>query len=229
MSWISPIDPGIVLPHLTVQTLVGISVAIAGNVLISLALNLQKLAHLRLANISLPDTEREGRLRGQDTNARHITRPDSAARFGAAQQALGEDHQFETQPLIPKRSPSQPSPSSYGLADYSVPVAGDDSRSRKSSNAARFRRRQQKHPFVSHFLPLRLVLGGDSSSDSSSARANVPDSSALLVDDVFPQRNTRTNHHDKGKPSSQNTVKDGKESDYLRSKLWFVTHALLNP
>lgn len=217
MSWISPDDPRIVLPHLTLQTVVGISVSIAGNVLISLALNLQKLAHLRLdrRQNSLPDAEREGRPPGRDMNTRSTNHPESAVRFCAAQQALEEDHQFETQPLIPKRSPSQSPSSSYGLAQYSVPIAGDDSRSRKSSNAARARRHQRKPSFASHFLPLRLVLGADSSSAGA-------DSSTLLVGDVFPQRSTRTNHHDNRKVSSGNTTKDGKESDYLRSKIWFV-------
>jgi len=36
------------LPKLTVRTLVGIIIAVTGNVLISLALNLQKLAHRRM-------------------------------------------------------------------------------------------------------------------------------------------------------------------------------------
>lgn len=35
-------------PHFTTRTLVGIAVAISGNILISLALNLQKLAHKRV-------------------------------------------------------------------------------------------------------------------------------------------------------------------------------------
>jgi hypothetical protein len=36
------------LPKLTVRTAVGIVIAVTGNVLISLALNLQKLAHRRM-------------------------------------------------------------------------------------------------------------------------------------------------------------------------------------
>lgn len=36
------------LPKLTVRTLVGIIIAVTGNVLISLALNMQKLAHRRM-------------------------------------------------------------------------------------------------------------------------------------------------------------------------------------
>jgi len=49
MSWyrsLAEIFQG--LPKLTVRTLVGIIIAVTGNVLISLALNLQKLAHRRV-------------------------------------------------------------------------------------------------------------------------------------------------------------------------------------
>ena len=222
-------DPGIALPHLTLQTAIGITVAISGNVLVSLALNLQKLAHIRLdrgRQNSPPDVERESRPPGRDTNAR-ITHSNSATRFGAAQQALDENNWFETQPLIPHRSPSQPPPSSYGLAQYDVPVAGDDTRSRKSSSAARPRRHQRKRSFASRFPPLRLMLGGDSS-DSLNGRVHRSDSSAIPVEDVFPQRNTRTSHQGKGKGTSWNTIEDGNESDYLRSKLWFATRDSLN-
>lgn len=221
MSWTSPDDIGIVLPHLTLQAVIGITVSIAGNVLISLALNLQKLAHLRLERERQngPDTEGEGGPLGRDTNGRHV---DASSRFGAAQQRA-EDHPFETQPLIPKRSSHQLSPSSYGLPQYNSSITRDDSRSRKSSIAARARLRQRKQPFVSRFLPLGLVLGRDSSSDSSSARANLPD---ISVEDVFPQRSTRMNHRNNGKAPSSNMAEDETESDYLRSKLWSVIYVL---
>jgi len=39
------------LPQLTTRTLIGILVAVTGNILISLALNLQKLAHKRVENM----------------------------------------------------------------------------------------------------------------------------------------------------------------------------------
>jgi protein-S-isoprenylcysteine O-methyltransferase Ste14 len=38
------------LPQMTTRTLIGILVAVTGNILISLALNLQKLAHKRVEN-----------------------------------------------------------------------------------------------------------------------------------------------------------------------------------
>jgi len=220
-------DPGIALPHLTLQTVIGISVAIAGNVLISLALNLQKLAHLRLAHgrqNSSPDVEWEGRRPGHDTGTR-IPHSDTAARLSAAQPALEGNNQFESQPLIPHRSSSQPPPLSYGLANYNVPVAGDDARSRNSSNTARSRRRQQKSSFVSRFLPPRLMIG-NGSSNSSDYRVGLSDSSSIPVEDVFPGRNARTSHQ--GKATPRHTVEDGKESDYLRSKLWCASRDLLN-
>jgi hypothetical protein len=39
------------LPQMTTRTFVGILVAVTGNILISLALNLQKLAHKRVENM----------------------------------------------------------------------------------------------------------------------------------------------------------------------------------
>ncbi|KAF8558822.1 DUF803-domain-containing protein [Imleria badia] len=116
MAWLD--NPRIGLPHLTLQTVIGISVAIAGNVLISLALNLQKLAHLRLDHgrqNNLPDGESDSRPPRPDTSTR-VTHPDSAARFGAAQ----HNYQYETQPLVPHRSSSQlePPPTTYGSAQY---------------------------------------------------------------------------------------------------------------
>jgi hypothetical protein len=43
-------------PHFTTRTLVGIAVAISGNILISLALNLQKLAHKRVEKEKAKET-----------------------------------------------------------------------------------------------------------------------------------------------------------------------------
>lgn len=220
MGWVDD-HPGIALPHLTLQTVIGITVAIAGNILVSLALNLQKLAHLRLDHgrqNNLADVERESRPPQRDTSTRAI-HPDTAARFGALQ----HNHQYETQPLIPHRSSSQPPPTTYGLAQYDA-LTGDDARSRRSSNALRPRRRQHhKRSFASRFLPVRSMLEDDPFGLSNH---RVDDSSAMPVGDVFPQRNTQSNHRGKGKGNSHSTIGDGdeKETDYLHSKIWFVTH-----
>lgn len=227
MSWVMD-DPGIILPHLTPQAIIGISVSIAGNVLISLALNLQKLAHLRLelARDSLSDTERESRQPECDLNARHVTRSDTAARLGPAEHALEDGEHIETQPLIPHRSSGQPSTSTYGLSQYTVPVPMD-ARSRKSSSSSRPTRHPRKPSFASKFLPPPLKFGVGPS-DPFNSRVDRSGRSALPVEDVFTQGPTRIKPQGKGKISSQNTdmKEDRKESDYLRSKLWLVSHAL---
>lgn len=223
MSWVD--GPGIVLPHLTLQTVIGISVAVTGNVLISLALNLQKLAHLRLSHgrqNGITGVEREGRPTRRDT-INGVGHPDNAARFGATQQALGENHQSETQPLIPRRSSSQPPPSSYDLAQYHN---RDDVSSRKSCNGPRSRRRPRKQPFVSRFLPLPSVLG--EYSHSSNGRVDLSPSAVFPVEDTLPQQNARSNRRGKGKGTSQDTIENDKESNYLHSKLWFVSRAPFN-
>ncbi|KAG9317616.1 magnesium transporter NIPA-domain-containing protein [Chiua virens] len=223
MSWVPLDDPRIVFPHLTLQTVIGISVAIAGNVLISLALNLQKLAHQRLDHgrqSGLTNGEREGGLPGRDTSTRHIVRPDNTSRFSATQQASEENGHFEAQPLISHRSSSQSPLSSYGVAEYNVAVVGDDGGSRKSTNTARSRRCPRQRSFVSRFLLLQSLLGSGSS-DSRNFRA---DSS---VKDAFPQRSTRTADQGQGK-AAQGKTKDQKESDYLRSKLWWSGFILMN-
>ncbi|KAN0097300.1 Magnesium transporter NIPA domain containing protein [Tylopilus felleus] len=217
MSWVG--DPGIALPHFTIKAIVGISVSIAGNILISFALNLQKLAHLRLDHgrqNGQSDVEREGR-------PVRVTHPD-LERVGTVQQASGGNHQFETQPLIPRRSSSQPPPTTYGLAQCHISVNGDDARSHKSSNAARSRRRQRKPSFVPRFLPLPLMLGNDS--HPSSTRVNLSNTSAVPVEDALPQQNVRTNHQGNG--TSKHADGDRNESDYLRSRLWWTGFVLMN-
>lgn len=47
------------LPQLTTRTFIGILVAVTGNILISLALNLQKLAHKRVENMKRACNQRQ--------------------------------------------------------------------------------------------------------------------------------------------------------------------------
>ncbi|KIJ20120.1 hypothetical protein PAXINDRAFT_178752, partial [Paxillus involutus ATCC 200175] len=213
-------EPGIDLPHLTLQTVIGISVAIAGNVLISLALNLQKLAHSRL------DRERDKvRREGENRRPKHSGR---VAHLGAAANPCGSQYiaqeglQLETQPLIPHRSSSSPPTTSYGLTHNGTSTVNDDTRSRRSSNATRSRRRQHKQGFASRFLPLQLNLGSNPS-DSSVIHAHRSETSEIPVDVIYPDRNGRTrNAH------PQESDEDGNESDYLRSKLWWTGFILMN-
>ena len=47
------------LPQMTTRTFIGILVAVTGNILISLALNLQKLAHKRVENMKRACNQRQ--------------------------------------------------------------------------------------------------------------------------------------------------------------------------
>ncbi|KAF9222071.1 DUF803-domain-containing protein [Gyrodon lividus] len=216
-------EPGIGLPHLTLQTVIGISVAIVGNVLISLALNLQKLAHSRLdRERDKVRRERENRRSQHNTNSGRLAHLDTAPNPGGSKQVAHGSLQLERQPLMPHRSSSSPPTTSYGLTHNDDSTASDDARSRKSSNAARSRRRQHKQSFTSRFLPLRLNLGSNTS-DPSGIHAHTPETLGIPVDIIFPDRDRRT-----GKAHLQESDEDGNESDYLYSKLWWMGFILMN-
>ncbi|KIJ70251.1 hypothetical protein HYDPIDRAFT_77939 [Hydnomerulius pinastri MD-312] len=211
-------DPSIDLPHLTLQTVIGISVAIAGNVLISLALNLQKLAHSRLERErERVKRESETRTRERGANCGRVNHV--APNSGGSQQAAQESLLLETQPLVPPRSSSSPPTTNYGSGQNDNAAASDDTRSRKSSNATRSRRRQRKQSLTSRFLPLRLNFGNHPK-DSPRFDAHVSETSAIPVDVIVPDQN--------GRHPPEDWPEDGNESDYLRSKLWWLGFILMN-
>ncbi|KIL00278.1 hypothetical protein PAXRUDRAFT_130245 [Paxillus rubicundulus Ve08.2h10] len=214
-------EPGIDLPHLTLQTVIGISVAIAGNVLISLALNLQKLAHSRLDRER--DQVRRERGNGRSKHSGRVPHLGAADNHCRSRYIAQDSLQLETQPLIPHRSSSSPPTTSYGLTHNDTSTADDDTRSRRSGNATRSsRRRQQKQGFSSRFLPFQLNLGNNTS-DSSVIHAHRLETSEIPVDVIFPDRNGRTrNAH------AQESDEGGNESDYLRSKIWWTGFILMN-
>lgn len=94
------------LPRLTTQTTIGITVAVSGNVLISLALNLQKLAHKRLdeqkhaqANANAPTKP----LRRDHSNEPSLNEQDEDLETITEQTTPQSQHTLtvETQPLLP--------------------------------------------------------------------------------------------------------------------------------
>jgi len=205
-------EPRIDLPHLTLQTGIGISVAIAGNVLISLALNLQKLAHLRLSK-ERRQARMERELHSGD-RLRSRSLQDQVPSEGPA-----PSDEPETQPLIPDPSVSRPR-ARYG-ASASAETRRDNSRSRKSTSSTRGRRvgkPQRKPSFVSLFLPFRISLHGGVKDD----REDVSEVSATPVDVIPAERLVALNGNHRQKCPSEDLEDEGTESDYLRSKLWSV-------
>jgi hypothetical protein len=209
-------EPGIGLPHLTLQTIIGITVAIAGNVLISLALNLQKLAHIRLEKAQKQARlERELHVSGDALRSRspHDQRPsgDPAAC----------SHESETQPLIQGSSTSR-SRACYGNSTSPGTTRRDDSRSRKSTSSARGRRPGQpsrKPSFVSRYIPFHLGQHGGVNENVSHTQETLE----VPVDVIPAERIVATNGNGRrAPPSPELWEEEGTESDYLRSKIWSV-------
>ncbi|KAH7887889.1 magnesium transporter NIPA-domain-containing protein [Phlebopus sp. FC_14] len=212
-------DPGVDLPHLTLQTIIGISVAIAGNVLISLALNIQKLVHLRL------ELERENVIRERQsrrperlTASSCLSHATNASPYPTgSHQPAQESLLLETRPLMPHRSHSSP-PTSYGVAKNDIIAVSDDTRSRKSSYTTRSRRRQRKKGFASRFLPL---TPGSTSRDSTKLAS---DNAVIPVDDIPSDERNRSGRVKR----ADDWVEGEGESNYLHSKLWWFGFILMN-
>ncbi|KAG1820346.1 magnesium transporter NIPA-domain-containing protein [Suillus subaureus] len=216
-------EPGIDLPHLTLQTVIGITVAIAGNVLISLALNLQKLAHIRLEKAQKQARmERELHVSGDALRSisPHDQRPSGDPSVCS--------HESETQPLIQGSSASC-SRARYGT---SAPpgTRRDDSRSRKSTSSARGRRPGQpsrKPSFVSRFIPFHL---GQPEHDGVNENVSHTQETLAIPVDVIPaERIVALNGNGRrAAPSPGLWEEEGTESDYLRSKIWWSGFILMN-
>ncbi|KAI0068905.1 DUF803-domain-containing protein [Artomyces pyxidatus] len=206
---------GIELPHVSRGTVVGITVAIAGNVLISLALNLQKMAHARL------DAERRawggagaGRERsggGAGAEDRHEmadgAQDDEVQEELAREARAGDGHPpegsdaSETEPLISihegELSETVPLTHTYG-AVAPVGVSSHDARGQRPGKARR-----------TWGLLLRFQHRG-----VRDARTQAPEDG--------PKQKPPTNG------SAQNDAGEGQETDYLRSKLWWFGFILMN-
>ncbi|KAG0705505.1 magnesium transporter NIPA-domain-containing protein [Suillus ampliporus] len=217
-------EPGIDLPHLTLQTVIGITVAIAGNVLISLALNLQKLAHLRLEK-----EQRQARMERELHVSSDVLRSRSPHDHRPSDDPSACSRESETQPLIQGTSTSR-ARARYGTS-ASAGTRRDDSRSRKSTSSARGRRPgqpQRKPSFASRFLPLRLNLHGGVNDECGNV-SHTQETLAIPVDVIPAEHVLGLNGNRMREPSSPEVwEEEGKESDYLRSKIWWSGFILMN-
>ncbi|KAI0092470.1 magnesium transporter NIPA-domain-containing protein [Irpex rosettiformis] len=188
------------LPQFSPATVAGISVAIIGNILISLALNCQKLAHRRL--------ERERELQrakniGKDTNRRsngiNGNRQDTAHEF---------DEQEEDGELTPTGLPLRHVSSFHGLEEQSE---SQPLLPRSHSDAITTRR-----------VPLfRRLFSWNKRRDSLEGYNHSLTPVDVVVDE--PSSASIREASQAGRDSE-----DGNESDYLRSKLWWFGFTLMN-
>lgn len=223
-----PTIPGdiykIEFPQLNRATLAGITVAIAGNVLISLALNCQKLAHIRLedereakraeadkhnaSNYNIhhdvfSDTE-------EDRNCDNFPTPvelrsslhrnqgiENSPRPDSIESVIPGIALLETQPLLPSLSSSS-SISTYGSNASDVSTIGRGTG-------------QWKRNLLPTFWHRR-------SAENMGGTDHVGATHAMLPVDVVPvPRTPKKRGHSS---NSGNRSHAGSEGDYLKSKLW---------
>ncbi|TFK92970.1 DUF803-domain-containing protein [Polyporus arcularius HHB13444] len=177
---------GIDLPQLSSATAAGIGVAIAGNVLISLALNCQKLAHRRL------EREREAAAQapqpllpthGNTQSSKDDTVPSTPISTVAV---------LETQPLLDR-------------ADGTDQGSGPHTPARRWGFF-----RGTGHRYHAN------------ETDTS----HLASTHALMPVDIVPVRTNSSASHATG--DSKQESQDGSESDYLKSKLWWLGFLLMN-
>lgn len=192
------------LPNLNKATVTGIAVSIVGNMLISLALNCQKLAHRRL------EIERETR---KDAEATAAARPDSNGAVIVVSSA--EDDVFASSEQGPQH------PTTTGNVDIErEPLLRSSANGSSSYGSAPPHNRSTSAPpkagFFSRFWRRKAVdLAKEGDSNHMGA------THALLPVDVVAVHS----------PSSEEgglDEDDGSESDYLRSKLWWLGFILMN-
>ncbi|KAF8826578.1 hypothetical protein HHX47_DHR5000052 [Lentinula edodes] len=193
------------LPELTTGTVIGISVAVAGNVLISLALNLQKLAHKRL------DAEKNSSFDGSNgkhkspTERRAVSTVDEGEEGRESFVDEPVDHivesnyggESEGESLLPFPRTQQFS-GEYGTLE-------SPARSMKNKLLSRIfpaKSRSKPRPIV---LPVDIVYP---SRTQNKSRPTIVEDSIVSKDDA--------------------DVKTGNESDYLKSKLWWSGFLLMN-
>ena len=201
------------LPKLDRATVAGISVAIAGNILISLALNCQKLAHRRL------ELERES----VQESLNQKTTPDRPINGSNALGVTEEEnigHSTSDDPFLSSDDTDNETdtitPSTAALLE-TAPLLGDNDRITPaySANGPAPPIITTKPPWYTRMPPWKRrteQMTREAEDDQlGSAHSLVPVDTIA----VRPKGTQREN-------SAGSNMSNGNESDYLRSKLWYV-------
>ncbi|KAG6881286.1 hypothetical protein C0993_002103, partial [Termitomyces sp. T159_Od127] len=189
------------LPKLTRTTFIGILIAVSGNILISLALNLQKLAHRRIETgfqVKRQETASVNGARRRHSDAPILDGYDEDATQTATPLDLcpSDTRPTEADPFISlSHAPNYRSVAhgtSGGVANKDCPRLASASQ----PIPAWFRR--QKSGRSTSDAPLDAVIAVDMVSEETALRGQ------------------------SSKSHRQSMVEDGNETAYLKSKLWFV-------
>ncbi|KAJ8086446.1 hypothetical protein PM082_005269 [Marasmius tenuissimus] len=191
----------VILPELTTATVIGISVAIAGNILISLSLNIQKLAHKRLdADKSTSNTPNEAYSSPSSGHRRVDTMyeedEDSDDTAATPRPNTNLTHS-ETQALVPFPHAGS---SRYGSIDHHPDL--------KPSGRS----------LISRLLPRKAAVA------SADAIPTIP-VEVVTEQEALRNVNGPPNGHKKDDKNphetNNNDPSNSNESEYLKSKLWY--------
>ncbi|KAF7983968.1 hypothetical protein HWV62_18402 [Athelia sp. TMB] len=234
IPWSTGGDTGIRFPDMTSGSVIGITVAICGNVLISLALNFQKLAHNRL------DREKARQAREQELE----TRKNSAA------QSDNEDADSElghpSHPAVSSRWPLDASSSPLETApllrhSHSDPPAHRYGTSTPNeSDAVLFSRSETtlpqpgsgKNEFMARLNPFSKRSRKRRKSNLMGVHEDTEPAEVthvlVPVDEVVDSLLAEQNGKNGKKGENDLPPEHGNEGDYLKSKLWWLGFLLMN-
>ena len=192
--------PEIQLPELDKRTVIGVSVAIAGNVFISLALNLQKLSHRRR---DLAAAQAEAQKSQQDRNDAFRLPGPPMERVRELSYEDREDAWPDT--AVEGELDTIRSPRLETLQHESEPLLP-----RVSSNGSTGRTTTKKRTSLFRLL---LPAKPPQSSRQPPATPTTPRRRAPARPPPMSRGNSATT-------TSSSVVSNGNETDYLKSKLW---------
>ncbi|KAG5643784.1 hypothetical protein DXG03_009663 [Asterophora parasitica] len=215
------------LPKLATATFTGIMIAITGNVLISLALNLQKLAHKRVqAHRARRNADENGKRNGASDGLRNRRadgpsldeNDEDRVHTPASPTSPPDTGPSEAEPLIP--FPHQSSPGS----DYGTLPSSTSSRTLEGQDI-QLSTPLRRSTFFNRVIPPFLR-----SKRRDSSLSNSPLQAVFIPVDVMSEEEAlRQQSSAQKKPTQkQGLLEDGNETEYLKSKLWCVCLHQLN-
>ena len=190
------------LPTMTTQTFIGILVAITGNVLISLALNLQKVAHKRVENL------RKAKRRRHSENDGYNDLSESRVSEGPSL-----DEQDEDRELLEVRR-TQPDVFSDPSSDIQPPTAFPESEptlQHYGTNSSRGHSTVTKPLKTKRSNVSRHLLSRSFSKKTGSGRRIPSDDNMSEEQILLPTHKGLDN---------ESEVENPKEGTYLKSKIW---------
>ncbi|KAL1708509.1 magnesium transporter NIPA-domain-containing protein [Schizophyllum commune] len=202
-------------PELDTATVVGISVAIAGNILISLALNLQKLAHKRIERERNKQRDEESGSRTPDTPSE---RPYSQHELDSVLVDSPTSHlPDERQPLIP--FPHETGAYSATSSGQSTPITSHAVRHKPSHLARLLARRENRRSLVDAIAPFP-------DRDAPGHVTQIP-IDVVAEDDLLTHTHKKASNGTPARKPPSSPVADN-ETAYLKSKLWWTGFLLMN-